>query len=369
MSWCKIWLIMLARLMLPSALLLGLLLPAKSVPAQQGGPGRISAIATLSILKHPVSHVPAGGNIVQGASDGMNLAVGDRIVTGPQGTALITFLDGSTLTVEPGSDVVIRTADASAGKRSNITIRIYLGRVWARVVRLADPGSSFSLESNTATATVHDGLIGGQQNPDDSFTCWTRAGELTVKDGRGQTLVVLGPGQRTLVKAGTTPSPVPFAVHQSALRIMSSPGVMPLIQMPDETLVAGFVAPGAEVNQVFGSFTGAAPDGTYTVEVPAGEPGPFLLVLEGQHDGPLKVKVTGHFKGDPVYQQELSRTIKKGERLSTEITQQMDAATAGDPKTAKILSGQAGSLKPLSGSLPGKILPSPVELLKTDEGT
>ena len=60
-------------------------------------------------------------------------------------------------------------------------------------VRLIDANSSFSLESNTATATVHDGLIGGQQKPDHSFICGTLAGDLMVKDRMGKLLVTLKP--------------------------------------------------------------------------------------------------------------------------------------------------------------------------------
>ena len=47
------------------------------------------------------------------------------------------------------------------GGGSLIDIHINLGAVWARVVQLADPESSFSLESDTAVAVVHDGLPGG----------------------------------------------------------------------------------------------------------------------------------------------------------------------------------------------------------------
>ena len=347
-----------------STLVLGLLLPAQQTSAQQGrqSTASVSASATLSILAGIVHRIPAGGSQLRAADDGMDLAVGDRIVTWPKAAALITFPDGSTVATQPNSDVTIKKADLGGGKSSAISIQIHFGAVWARVVRMLDPKSSFSLESTTATATAHSGLIGGQLTEDGSFVCWTRAGALTIKDPHGQTLVTLQPNEKTTVQAGQKPAPQPFAVNQSALTFTATANVLPLVEMPDKLRVAGFVAPVWEVNQVLGAFTGKAADGAHIVEVPAGVPGPFLLVVHGLHDGPFKVTIVGAFKGAPIYQQELVGVIRKGERLRTEITLQMDPATESEPKTAKVKSGSAAPFSPWHGPLPGTIVLSPLEL-------
>jgi hypothetical protein len=328
--------------------------------AQPAGPKRVTATATLSILAGAVQHVVAGETQPKAAADGMNLKVGDRILTGPKSMALVTFLDGSTLTVQPDSDVAVKKAEI--GKKSALVcVLINAGTVWARVVNMDDPESSFSLESNTATATVHDGLIGGRQNRDGSFACWTRTQRMTVTDKKGRT-VVLSPGEKTMVKEGLELVPQLFAVHRSALRITAPAGVLPLVLMPDEARVAGFVATGVEVNQVFGSLTSAGADGSHVVEVPAGLPGPYVLMLEALRDGPVIVKLAGSFKGGPAYRMDLPVTIRKGERVRTEITQQLDQATAAEPETAKVLNGNATPWRPMSGPVPGTILVSPAEL-------
>ncbi|MEX0829035.1 MAG: FecR domain-containing protein [Nitrospirales bacterium] len=155
---------------------LGLLALSGPAAAQVANPTMVTATATLSILAGPVNVIPAESTESHDAKNGMSLNVHDRIVTGPKAIALVTFLDGSTLTVQPDSDVEVKKAEVS-DEGSRISIWIHLGTVWARVVSFVDPDSSFSLESNTATATVHDGLIGGRQNPDTSFICWTLAGD------------------------------------------------------------------------------------------------------------------------------------------------------------------------------------------------
>ena len=331
------------------------------VASAQSAGARVSATATLSVLGGAVQHVSSGGT-QSPARDGMDLALGDRVLTGPKSTAVITFLDGSTVTVQPDSDVTVKKADITP-KKSSISVKINLGVVWARVVKLADPKSSLSLESNTATATVHDGLIGGEMIPE-HFMCWTMAGPVTVTNPAGEVIMVVLPGEKTMVQPNGKNQPVPtaFSVNQSTLRVTASSGVLPLVVMDDGARVAGFVAPTIEVNHVFGSLTQANDDGTHMVQVPAGAPGPYTVVVEGLRDGAFTLSLVGSFKGQKVYSQELGGSLKKGERMKTTVTHQIDPATASDRKTAKLDGGSAGPLEAHAGPLPGKILLAPMEL-------
>lgn len=343
--------------------------------AQVDKPRIAQATATLSILAPPVQRIPAGTSKKQSAKDGMNVSVGDRIVTGPKAMALITFLDGSTLTVQPDSDITLNKADIAAGKPSTVKIGINFGTVWARVVKLADSRSSFSLESNAATASVDAGLIGGKVNTNGSFECWTRAGVTTVADEEGQRYLTMTPGQKTIVQPGNfnarfgfrldpDPVPQPFSVNQSVLIIETSANVLPLVQIAEMGQSAGFVAPGVEINQVFGSFTGDTVENGHIVEVPGGVTGPFRLMLEGIASGSFTVSIAGLYNGEEIYRQTLSGTVNKGERLGTEITQQLDRELADHPKMAKVVSGRAAPLRPMKDPLPASIVLSPIETAK-----
>ncbi len=328
--------------------------------AQAAGPPVVTATATLSILAGTVRHISAGDTQSLLAKDGMNVNVGDRIVTEAKATALVTFLDGSTLTVQPDSDVEVKRADVSE-EGSRISIKINLGTVWARVVKLVDAHSSFSLESNTAAATVHDGLIGGRQTPDHSFICWTMAGDLMVTDRVGKHLVTLLPGEKTKVQDDKDSGRQPFAVHQSTLRVTASPNVLPLLLMDDQVRVAGFVAPALEVNQVFGSLTKVEGFATRMIEVPAGVPGPFTLRLEGKADTEFLVTVEGFYQGTRVYRRFLTGSISKGEQQFTHLTHELESSIPSNPKTAKLLSAKVEDLKSFDPALPGDILASPME--------
>jgi len=346
--------------------LLAALLGAAPAAAQPKGPGRATATATLTVLAGKVQRVPAGQTAPEPAKDGSSLAAGDRILTAPGATALVTFLDGTTITVQPGADVTIAKADV--GKTgSKIGIRLNVGAVWARVARLADADSGVALESNTAAATVHTGLIGGQQDADGTFVCWTQSPGMTVTPARG-TPLTLEPGQRATFKAGQDPAIQPFRVNQSALRISTPAALLPLVLMPDHARVAGFVAPGVEVNQVFGSVTGQTPDGRRGVEVPAGLPGPYLVVLEARADVDDTVGWAIAYQGKPVDQHALPVRLRKGARVALAITVEHDPATATEPRTARATGGTAKPLAKHDGPVPGRILLSPAEVAAAGGG-
>ena len=247
-------------------------------------PAQTGAAATLSVLAPPVERVAAGAAGTSAGVDGMNLAEGDRIKTGAEGLALITFLDGSTVTVLSDAEVTVKQTGSERGN-GGIRMLIHAGRVWARVVQAAGRRSSpLSLESNEYTATAHDGLIGAERSGN-GFVCWTRRGELRLTDRSGQTDVVLMPGRRARATFGSPVVPEPFVPSASVLEVRTSGPVLPLLRMPDGRIAAGFLAGEVEVNQVFGSLTERQGGDRWLVEVPAGYEGPYHADPHGHRHG------------------------------------------------------------------------------------
>ncbi len=306
------------------------------------------ATATLSVLSQTVEWIGGADGARQPARDGMNLAEGDRVKTGAAGHALVTFLDGSTVTVQPGSEVTVKQADRGRD-RSGIRLIIHVGRVWARVARGAGRGSGLSLESNEYAATAHDGLIGAEQGPDGAFTCWTRRGELRVADRMGHGVAMLMAGQKARALQNLPVTPEPFRPSASTLEVRTDGPVVPLLLMPDGQLAAGFVSAGAEVNQVFGSLTEARGRATWLVEVPGGHGGPYTLILTGTGSGDFRVKVSAHYGGVPVYRQDLAGVAVPGEHQLTRITQ---GVAGQDARTARVLDARFDGLRAWDGRDP-----------------
>jgi hypothetical protein len=337
-----------------------LLLAHTSVFAQARFP-TVSTAATLTLLGGTADLARADGSRTAVAS-GTSLAVGDRVLTGPGGRALITFLDGTTVTVEPRSEIAVREMDVGGRERSNIQVLITAGTVWARIANLLGGRGTVSLASNTRAAIAHDGLIGAEQRGDGSFVCWTRAGTVELVDAGGTVQHRLEPGQKATAPAGRPPVTDTFSVHRSVVQITARGPVWPLVVMPDAVRLAGFVDPGIEVNQVFGSRTAQGPADTWTVEVPGGFPGPYLVILTGITDGPFAVTVTGHVRGRAVYQRTWTGTIARGQRLAGGVVQDFDVRQAVPANEAETLSGTTSPLRPAGAATPGFVLLAPLEI-------
>jgi hypothetical protein len=319
----------------------------------------VSTAATLTVLGGSVDL--QRGEARAPAVSGTSLSVGDLILTGPDGRALVTFLDGTTVTVEPRSAIAVRELEVGGRERSNIQILITAGTVWARIANLLGGRGTVSLASNTRAAIAHDGLIGAEQRGDGTFVCWTRAGSVQLVDAGGATRGQLEPGQKATVPPEGGPVTETFSVHRSVVEITTRGPVWPLVVMPDGVRLAGFVTPGIEVNQVFGSLTARRPDETRVVEVPGGFPGPYRVILSGIADGEFAVTVTGRVRGRTVYQRRWAGTIARGQRLAGGVIQDFDVRQAVPANEAETLSGTTSPLRPAREPSPVVLL-SPLEI-------
>lgn len=323
------------------------------VPSLATAQGAVTA--TLSVLTAPVERIASEAGAPEPGISGMNLAEGDRIRTGAGGVALITFLNGSTVTLASETEVTVQQAPTGRAKAAGIRMLIHTGRVWARVVQAAGSRSTLTLESNDYTATAHDGLIGAEQAAG-TFVCWTRRGALWLTDKSGQTDTVLVAGQRARARFGMPVTPEPFVAGASTLEIRTTGPVVPLVRMPDGSGAAGFLAPDVEVNQVFGSLTEAKGGRRWLVEVPGGHEGPYTLILTGTDAGPFTARISARYLAFTAYRQEIRGEARPGERLFTRITQTVKGQ---DPMTARALEASVDGLRIWDASEPAAIVASP----------
>ncbi len=344
-----------------TSLAVACLLLAHTSAFAQTGVSTVSTAATLTLLGGTADLMRADGSRAAVAS-GTSLSVGDRDLTGSAGRALITFLVGTTVTVEPRSEIAVQEMEVGGRERSNVQVLITAGTVWARIANLLGGRGTVSLASNTRAAIAHDGLIGAAQRADGTFVCWTRAGTVELVDAAGAAQGRIEPGHKATALAGSPPVTDTFSVHRSVVEITARGPVWPLVVMPDGVRLAGFVAPGIEVNQVFGSLTARGPADTWTVEVPGGFPGPYQVILSGITDGAFAVTVTGRVRGRSVYQRTWAGTIARGQRLAGGVIQDFDVRAAVPVDEAETLSGTTSRLRPAGEATPGFVLLSPLEI-------
>jgi hypothetical protein len=185
--------------------------------------------ATLAILNTDITSQKSGSADFSPALDGDLLLTGDVVKSSSQGRAVLTFFDGSTLTVETGSVVKVTTLNRLPGGGIQLTIEQSLGRTWASVQKLKTPDSRFEVKTPTSTASVRGTAFETTvvQNPDGTTS-------VTYKADDGEVVVSAVAGGQTSVTANTQvtvaqnqpapPAPAPIPPGPS-LRVTSSDGV------------------------------------------------------------------------------------------------------------------------------------------------
>jgi len=133
--------------------------------AQQGTVA-LGASTTVSILSGEVSARTADAADFRPVSDGTLLRAGMTIRTGESSYAVLTYFEGSTVSLEPNTTLVIEALEANPDGSTIISMQQQVGRTWHSVTKLLNAGSKYEVKTPTLTATVRGTAfeIGVDQN-------------------------------------------------------------------------------------------------------------------------------------------------------------------------------------------------------------
>lgn len=143
---------------LPSILAFTILMGA-TVVGCGGGSSTPSTLTTLSAIDGDVSVLEAGTDSWSEGEVGMSLEDGDAIKTGDDSSAEITFFDGSTIELQPGTEVEIASLDIADSAYTTISLEQTIGATISQVVNIIDPASSYEVETATAAAAVRGSVM------------------------------------------------------------------------------------------------------------------------------------------------------------------------------------------------------------------
>src|SRR5579862_4840467 len=137
---------------LVATLLVGSLL---TIPRLLHPPSAFSLVeeTTLLVLKGTVE-VQRPGESFNAVTSDTPVRTGDSIRTGPDGYAVVTYFDGSTTTIDPNSNILLRRLDKLPDGGKSISVQQEAGTSWNRVEKLVGPTSRFETTTATSTAFV-----------------------------------------------------------------------------------------------------------------------------------------------------------------------------------------------------------------------
>jgi hypothetical protein len=132
-----------------AAMLFGI--AAASIAADAQAKPALQPAAVLTVISGDVLMRTARTDF-SAARDGAVLYAGTTLRTSADARALITLFEGSTMQLDPASDITIE-----AGSRDGSTIAQALGRSWNVVMRLTTADSRYEPTTPAATASVRGG--------------------------------------------------------------------------------------------------------------------------------------------------------------------------------------------------------------------
>lgn len=223
--------------------------------------GRGGSSAEASTLTMFAGHAErAEGSDWVPLQDGASLPVGTRLRTDEGGRALVTFVDGSTVALDPQTEVTIERAQA--GRRREIALEQSSGRLWSQVAHDDRANSSFTVRTADATVVAR-GTVFETAIANGETAVSTAEGAVEVQTVRERIRVAAGDAVRARLQ-----SVLPRATARA-----SAPAALTV----SEAFVASLIGPD-------GRATGALPDGSVYQQIPGAltsDPGsgPQRLVL------------------------------------------------------------------------------------------
>jgi hypothetical protein len=191
-----------------------LLTLALLIPLVGCGGGGEAVPCKVSSVSGDVQVLRSGSTESIKATNGMELAVGDTITTGSDGSAKLTFFEGSVMEIKANSEILINELSTASTGSTSVSLMEQVGSTVNRVAKLVDSASKYEVETPAAVAvvrgTVYDMLV--QQNG--TTTLKSEEGSVSFTAAE-QTVIVNAGFQSTAAVGGKPSTPIAIATPTS----------------------------------------------------------------------------------------------------------------------------------------------------------
>ena len=156
----------------------------------------------------------------------MSLEVGDSIKTGEDSSAEITFVDGSTIELQAGTEIEIASLDYSANTGSaTIVVGQTIGSIIFRVTKIVDPASRYEVETPTGVVAVRGSAM--QVYVIKDGTTWAINLEGDVRAIAQGVEIQIPEGRQCIVRPGQPPELTELYFQADAYLALDGPATLP----------------------------------------------------------------------------------------------------------------------------------------------
>ncbi|MBI4304617.1 MAG: FecR domain-containing protein [Chloroflexi bacterium] len=304
--------------------------------------------STLTILSGSVEVKVSGSEIWQAGTSGMVLSAGDRARTASDSSALLTFFEGSTIELEPDTDIEIERATSDDGQSRTIVLKQWMGRTWSRVVKMIDAGSRYQIDTPSATAIVRGTLFTTEVGENGDTKVVTTEGLVSVVAQDKE--IYLPRGQETHVEAGMAPSqPVMLPEATEEMVVIVSGSVVGSVTDPTGAST-GRLPNGLDFNQIAGSRLSSIVDGNWFISIPHPVSGEYVLTMRYPTPGTARFQILGKSDNKAVFQYAGEYEDNGENGWVVRINVRMS--------NGRIIGGEMNTVEPLGERVPERVVPA-----------
>lgn len=273
-----------------------------------------SPVCTLNVLSGNVKVLPADAFMWEEAEDGIVLEPGSRVKTDAGAYASLTFSEGTTTSIEPGTDLIIDQLGSGDSVQANsILLKQRSGKTWNQVAKRSEDDSAFQIQTGSASIVVHGTLFSTEVDASGNTVVQTAEGLVNVS-AEGEAVLV-SEGQQTTVRSGAPPAiPAPTPPAASELLFTVDAAVAGRVVSPGGAST-GFLPDGSTVNQISGSRAFMLDDSSQMILIPEPDEGEYSMVMFGDVGACGTYFVEGFSGGERAFVQTSSANITSEEGL------------------------------------------------------
>ncbi len=262
-------------------------------------PPALASQGTLSVLSGSVEVQESMAEGWQKGGDGIVLSAGARVKTEAGSYALLTFSEGSSIKLEPDTDVEIQQVESTNGQLTAIILKQWSGKTWSRVIEKTDHDLHYQVQTPSASVIAH-GTLFATEVEETGFTMVATIEGLVSVAAQGEEVYLPG-GQQTQVEAGMVPSQ-PIAAPDPKAELVITIDMPAVGSISDPTgSSTGYLPSGLSYNQITESQTSSPYDGTQLITIAEPVAGEYIVILRYITEGLAHFSIQGKSDGEVTF--------------------------------------------------------------------
>ena len=314
---------------------------------------------TLSVLAGNTETRSADSNAWQEAGAMSELSKGAAVRTSAGAYAVITFFDGSTVELDPETEVEVIDSSFPDGQSAHIVLNQLSGKTWNHVIGNGKEQPYYEVQTPQVTLVAQGTSFSSEIEDTGATNPAVIEGTVKVTDKQDIEISVAKDQQLYIESNLTAASPVNIPAVKNELSLSVGPSGVSSVCGPNGAST-GLLPNGITFNQIPNSKV-ALTDNEQTIEIQKPVPGEYIITVRPIDQGDVVLGIQLILNDKLVYQNKIILPATSGDGWTVHFN-------IAAP-TSVSLSNNVISIEPLTGKSPESVVQMPLAIQRATSGS